>query len=93
MLEVRLQTGRGIFDGIRAETDQHLQATIGGLSTCHGTCQGKTDLRVAQQCFFSGACSSSWCSSRGLRRQSDRQLECSAYDADTKYPAKLDITA
>ncbi len=93
MLEVCLQTRRGIFDDIRAKTAQHLQATIGGLSTYHGTYQGKTDLRVAQQCFFSGACSSAWCSSKSLRRQSDRQLECSAYYADTKYPAKLDITA
>ena len=93
MLEVCLQTRRGIFNDIRAQTDQHLQATIGGISTCHGTCQGKTDLRVAHQCFFSDACSSSWCSPRGLRRQSDRQFECTACDADTKYPAKLDITA
>ena len=72
MLEVRIQTRGGILNGIRAETDEHFQATIGSVSTCHGTCQGRTDLRVARQLFLSGACSSSWCSLRSLRRQPDR---------------------
>ncbi len=71
MLEVRIPTGRGILNGIRAETDELFETAFRSICASHGTCQGKTDLRVARQFLRPGACalcSSPWRSSGDLRR-------------------------